>query len=69
MRHAFHCPVAKKDEYVADEDLRIAVPVYRTERRVGPVVLSAGLPAAGAASDDTWVLLGVSILLDPYVHT
>lgn len=42
------------------------MPVYRTQKKMGPVVMRALLPATG--DTETWVLLGVSILLDPYVY-
>lgn len=62
----FDCPAGKnQDDDSEEEDLNFAVPVYRTQKRMAPVVLRALLPSV--CEHETWILLGVSILLDPYV--
>lgn len=66
LRQAFDCPPPTSEMGTEDGDLRVAVPVYRTQKKMGPVVMRALLPATG--ENETWILLGVTILLDPYVY-
>jgi hypothetical protein len=66
LRQAFDCPPPTTEMETEDGDLRVAVPVYRTQKKMGPVVMRALLPATG--ENETWILLGVTILMDPYVY-
>jgi hypothetical protein len=66
LRQAFDCPPLVSAGDADGDELQVAVPVYRTQKKMGPVVMRALLPATG--DNETWILLGVSILLDPYVY-
>jgi hypothetical protein len=61
MSQAFECENDKGNE---SDQAHFAVPVYRSRSRLNPVVLRALLPTVD--EDQSWILLGVCILLDSY---
>jgi len=53
-----------EDNAMFEGDGMLPVPVYRSYKKMPPVTLRALLPAEG--EHETWILLGVCIVLDPY---
>ena len=64
MGQAFRCEADDEQGFDDEDQLKLAVPVYRSRARLNPIVLRALLPAVG--EDQSWILLGVGIMLDPY---
>jgi hypothetical protein len=64
MEQAFRCDSDQRQDLDESDQAHLAVPVYRTRSRLNPVVLRALLPTVG--EDQSWILMGVCILLDSY---
>lgn len=65
MEQAFRCDGDQgQDLDESDQAHLCAVAVYRTRSRLNPVVFRALLPTVD--EDQSWILLGVCILLDSY---